>query len=127
YAFGATLAIAIAHLSILRLRWSEPELERPYRIPFELRIAGRRMPVPALLGALLMSLLWLAVIVFHARARWVGGGWMVFGIVAYIVYRRLVERTSLTKRVSVPEEALRKAVHEVEYGNILVPIFGSKF
>jgi APA family basic amino acid/polyamine antiporter len=127
YAFGATLAIAIAHLSILKLRWTEPDHERPYRIPFDLRVAGRRLPVPALLGALLMSLLWLAVLVFHARARWVGGGWMVFGIVAYVVYRRFVERTSLTKRVSVPEEALRKAVHEAEYGNILVPIFGSKF
>src|SRR4029078_3560841 len=92
----------------------------------ETRCGGGRRPVPALLGALLMSLLWLAVIVFHARARWVGGGWMVFGVVAYVVYRRFVERTSLTKRVSVPEEALRKAVHEAEYGNILVPIFGSK-
>jgi APA family basic amino acid/polyamine antiporter len=126
YAFGATLAIAIAHLSILRLRWTQPDLERPYRMPFDLRIAGRRMPAPALLGAILMSLLWLAVLVFHARARWVGGGWMLFGVGAYVVYRRFVERTSLTKRVSVPEEALRKAVHEAEYGNILVPIFGSK-
>ena len=73
-----------------------------------------------------MALLWLAVVVFHARARWVGGGWMLFGIVAYVIYRGFVERTSLTKRVSVPEEALRKEVREAEYGNILVPIFGSE-
>jgi APA family basic amino acid/polyamine antiporter len=126
YAFGATLAIAIAHLSILRLRWTQPDRERPFRIPFELPVAGRRLPLPAILGALLMSLLWLAVVVFHARARWVGGGWMLFGIAAYVVYRRFVEGTSLTKRVSVPEEALRKEVHEAEYGNILVPIFGSE-
>ncbi len=126
YAFGATLAIAIAHLSVLRLRWTEPDRPRPYRIPLEITVSGRRLPLPALLGALLMLLLWLAVIVFHARARWVGGGWMVFGVVAYVVYRRLVEGTSLTKRVSVPEEALRKEVREAEYGNILVPIFGSK-
>jgi APA family basic amino acid/polyamine antiporter len=126
YAFGATLAIAIAHLSILRLRWTQPDRERPYRIPFDVPIAGRRLPLPALLGAFLMLLLWLAVIVFHARARWVGGGWMLFGIVAYVIYRRFVEGTSLTKRVSVPEEALRKEVREAEYGNILVPIFGSE-
>jgi APA family basic amino acid/polyamine antiporter len=126
YAFGATLAITIAHLSIVRLRWTQSDRERPYRIPFELNVAGRRLPLPAILGALLMALLWLAVVVFHARARWVGGGWMLFGIVAYVVYRKYVERTSLTKRVSVPEEALRKAVREAEYGNILVPIFGSE-
>ena len=73
-----------------------------------------------------MALLWMAVLVFHASARWVGGGWMLFGLVAYVIYRRFVERTSLTKRVSVPEEALRKEVREAEYGDILVPVFGTK-
>jgi basic amino acid/polyamine antiporter, APA family len=126
YAFGATLAIAIAHLSVVRLRWTEPERERPYRMPFDLTIRGRRLPAPAIAGGILMLVLWLTVVVFREHARWVGGGWMLFGIVAYVVYRQFVERTSLTKRVSVPEEALRKAVHEVEYGNILVPIFGTK-
>jgi APA family basic amino acid/polyamine antiporter len=74
----------------------------------------------------LMSLLWLAVVVFHARARWVGGGWMLFGLIGYVIYRKYVEGVPLTKRVSVPEQALRKAVRPTEYGNILVPIFGTK-
>jgi APA family basic amino acid/polyamine antiporter len=126
YAFGATLAIAIAHLSVIRLRWTEPDRERPFRMPFDLAVGGRNLPLPAILGAALMVLLWLAVLTFRGNARWVGGGWMLFGLVAYVVYRRFVERTSLTKRVSVPEEALRKAVHEAEYGNILVPVFGTK-
>ena len=73
-----------------------------------------------------MLLLWIAVLTFHENARWVGGGWMLFGLVAYVVYRRFVERTSLTKRVSVPEEALRKEVREAEYGDILVPVFGTE-
>ena len=73
-----------------------------------------------------MLLLWVAVLAFQGNARWVGGGWMLFGLVAYVVYRRFVERTSLTKRVSVPEEALRKEVREAEYGDILVPVFGTK-
>jgi basic amino acid/polyamine antiporter, APA family len=47
-------------------------------------------------------------------------------LLAYVVYRRFVEGTSLTKRVSVPEEALRKEVREAEYGDILVPVFGTK-
>jgi APA family basic amino acid/polyamine antiporter len=126
YAFGATLAIAIAHLSILRLRWTDSERERPYRIPFNVRFGRRTLPLPALVGAVLMLLLWVAVMVFHARARWVGGGWMVFGLVAYVIYRRFVEGTTLTKRVSVPEEALRKEVRRAEYENILVPVFGTK-
>jgi APA family basic amino acid/polyamine antiporter len=84
------------------------------------------VPLPALVGAVLMLLLWVAVMVFHARARWVGGGWMVFGLVAYVIYRRFVEGTTLTKRVSVPEEALRKEARPPEYANILVPVFGTK-
>jgi basic amino acid/polyamine antiporter, APA family len=126
YAFGATLAIAIAHMSILRLRWTEPGRARPYRMPFDVTIRGRRLPLPAIAGAVLMLLLWIAVVAFRGPARWVGGGWMVFGLVAYVVYRRLVERTSLTKRVFVPEQALRKEVHEAEYGDILVPVFGTE-
>ena len=126
YAFGATLAIAIAHLSIIRLRWTQPDRERPYRIPFDVTVGGRPLPLPAIVGAVLMVLLWIAVLVFRGNARWVGGGWMLFGMVAYVVYRRFVEGTSLTKRVSVPEEALRKEVREAEYGDILVPIFGTE-
>jgi APA family basic amino acid/polyamine antiporter len=126
YAFGATLAIAIAHLSVVRLRWADPDHDRPFRMPLDVVVRGRELPLPAIAGAALMLLLWIAVLAFHGNARWVGGGWMLFGLVAYVVYRRFVERTSLTKRVSVPEEALRKEVHEAEYGDILVPVFGTK-
>jgi APA family basic amino acid/polyamine antiporter len=126
YAFGATLAIAIAHLSVVRLRWTDPERARPFRMPLEITVRGRRLPFPAIAGAVLMLLLWVAVLAFQENARWVGGGWMLFGLVAYVVYRRFVERTSLTKQVFVPEEALRKDVREAEYGDILVPVFGTE-
>jgi APA family basic amino acid/polyamine antiporter len=43
----------------------------------------------------------------------------------YVVYRKLYEGTTLTKRVSVPERALTKQVPEVAFFNILVPVFGS--
>jgi APA family basic amino acid/polyamine antiporter len=126
YAFGVALAILIAHLSIIRLRLRDPKRERPYRIPFNVRFRNRDLPIPAILGAILMLLLWIAVIVFHSRARWVGGGWMAFGLLAYVVYRKLVEGTTLTKRLSVPEQALRKEVQDVEFASILVPVFGTK-
>jgi APA family basic amino acid/polyamine antiporter len=51
---------------------------------------------------------------------------MLFGLLFYVVYRKFVEGTSLTKRVSVTEKALTKQVLEVAYRNILVPIFGTK-
>jgi basic amino acid/polyamine antiporter, APA family len=125
YAFGATLAIAIAHLSIVRLRITQPDRPRPFRAPLNVSIGDHRLPLPALIGAALMFPAWVSVIAFHDTALYVGGGWMLVGIVGYVVYRLVVEQTPLTRRVTVPAEALVKDAVDVEYGGILVPVFGT--
>ena len=51
---------------------------------------------------------------------------MLFGLGAYVVYRRFVEGTSLTKRVTVTERALTKEIADVEFRSILVPVFGTE-
>jgi APA family basic amino acid/polyamine antiporter len=126
YAFGATLAITIAHLSILRLRMTDPERPRPYRVPWDVSWRGARLPVPAIFAALVSAGAFASVLLYHDRARWVGGGWMLFGLLFYVVYRKVFEGTTLTKRVSVTERALTKQVAEVAFRNILVPVFGTK-
>src|SRR3984885_15022029 len=126
YAFGATLAITIAHLSIIRLRVKDPERQRPFRIPLGIPWRGAELPLPAIVAAILSGLAFVSVLVYHDIARLVGGGWMAFGLLFYVVYRKGFEGTTLTKRVSVPEHALTKQVPEVEFRNILVPVFGSK-
>jgi APA family basic amino acid/polyamine antiporter len=126
YAFGALLAVTIAQISIVRLRILEPDLERPYRVPWNVRVGGHELPLPAIIGALITGLGWLSVFAFHHTALWVGGGWMVFGLVFYVIYRRYVEGTPLTRRVQVPEASLKKQPAEVEYSTILVPVFGTK-
>ena len=125
FAFGATIAFTIAHLSLIRLRSSDPELERPFAVPLRVSVGGSLVPLPALLAALLTALAWVSVVVFHEEARWLGGAWMLFGLVAYVIYRRGVEGTSLTRRVEVPEQALVRGEVAVEYANILVPVFGT--
>jgi APA family basic amino acid/polyamine antiporter len=124
YAFGAMLAITIAHFSILRLRVTQPDLPRPFRVPWNVSWRGAQLPVPAIFAALLSGLAFLSVLLLHDTARWVGGGWMIFGLLFYFVYRRLVEGTSLTRRVSVTERALTKRVPEISYRSLLVPVFG---
>ncbi len=126
YAFGATLSIAIAHAAVLRMRFTRPDHERPYRVPLDVRIGGVAVPLPALVGFVLTTLAWISVLAFHDEARWVGGGWMVFGLVAYVIYRKGFEQTTLTKRVEVPASALAKQEVDVEYDDILVPIFGTE-
>ena len=125
YAFGATLAITIAHLSIIRLRVKDPDRPRPFRVPLELPWRGALLPLPAIAAALLSGLAFLSVLAYHSTARWVGLGWMAFGLTFYAVYRKVFEGTTLTKRVSVTERGLTKQVPEVGFRNILVPVFGT--
>jgi basic amino acid/polyamine antiporter, APA family len=126
YAFGALLAVTIAQISIVRLRVVEPDLERPYRVPWNVRLGAHELPVPAIAGAVISGLAWISVFFLHHTAVYIGGGWMLFGLVFYVIYRRYVEGTPLTRRVQVPEESLKKQPAEVEYSTILVPVFGSR-
>jgi len=125
YAFGATLAMVIAHASILRLRARKPDAPRAFRVPWDVTVRGVALPVPAIAGFVITGLAWLSVLVYHDEARWVGGGWMVFGLVSYVIYRKGFEGTSLLKRVEVPAAALLKRSVNVQFEDILVPIFGS--
>jgi APA family basic amino acid/polyamine antiporter len=124
FAFGAMVAIAIAHLSLIKLRFSEPDTERPYRAPLGIPIRGAAVPLPAILGLSLTVLGLISVTVLHGGALAVGGGWMLFGLVAYFFYRRVIEGISLTDRVTVPERALQKQIPDVELASVLVPVFG---
>ncbi|MFN8163060.1 MAG: universal stress protein [Solirubrobacterales bacterium] len=127
YAFGATLAITIAHLSIIRLRVRAPDKPRPFRIPVGVPWGAAELPLPAIVAAIISALAFLSVLAYHSTARFVGLGWMAFGLTFYVVYRKVFEGTTLTKRVSVPEHALTKQMPQVEFRNILVPVFGTKF
>ena len=122
YAFGATLAFLIAHLSVIRLRITEPDRDRPYRMP----LTVGRLPLPAVLGAVVSALLLVSVLILHDAARFVGLGWMAAGVLLYLVYR-VAEDKPILRRVSVPAAALRYDPQhgEAEYGSILVPIFGT--
>lgn len=125
YAFGATLAFTIAHLSIIRLRYSEPDRDRPYRIPLSISFKGAQLPLPAAFGALASGAGWLTVMVVHEPARYVGLGWMVFGLALYVIYRR-ADETSLLRRVTVSPQVLRaEQPRERDYGSVLVPLFGT--
>jgi APA family basic amino acid/polyamine antiporter len=127
YAFGALMAFTIAHLSIIVSRYREPDRDRPYRIPFSIEFRGGKLPVPAVLGAVVSAAAWFSVVVFHGGARYVGSFWMLFGLVLYLVYRR-TEDKSILRRVTVPAEALRAEHREVsdgDYGSVLVPLTGS--
>jgi APA family basic amino acid/polyamine antiporter len=124
YAFGALLAFLIAHVSIIRLRFTEPDRPRPYRMPLSVPMRGGSLPLPAVLGAIVSFCAFVSLGIFHTGARYVGLGWMAFGVALYLVYR-VVEAKPVFRRVVVPEAALRREPERAEYGSILVPILGT--
>ncbi len=130
YAFGALIGLLLAHLSVIKLRYVEPERHRPYAMPLSVPFRGGSLPLPAVLGAVLAGIAFVSVLVFHGGARYVGMAWMLVGVVFYVVYRTTQDK-SLTKRVTVRESALRRDRDELEdlgeFGSILVPIFGNGY
>jgi APA family basic amino acid/polyamine antiporter len=125
YAFGATISFTIVHASVCRLRWREPDRDRPFKAPLNLRIGRADLPVTAAIGGMMSFAAFVAVVVLHDSARWAGIGWMAFGIALYVGYR-LVEGKPMFKRVTIPERALtRRGRTKAEYGSILVPVLGT--
>ncbi len=129
YAFGALIGLLLAHLSVIALRYREPDRPRPYAVPCSVTFRGGRLPLPAVLGAALAAVAFVTVLVYHEGARYVGVAWMAAGIALYVVYRGSQDN-SLVKRVTVRESALRRdreQIHELgEFGSILVPIFDNE-
>jgi APA family basic amino acid/polyamine antiporter len=124
FAFGAMLAFAIAHLAVVALRRREPDAERVYRVPLSVTVRGVSVPLLSVLGAVTAAAGWVSVLVFHDGARYVGGAWLIFGVVLYVVYRR-GQNKPLRARFTIPAAALQD-VAEAEYGSILVPVFGNE-
>jgi APA family basic amino acid/polyamine antiporter len=80
--------------------------------------------LPAVVGAVASGLGWLALLVFHTGARYIGLAWLAGGIVLYVAYRK-TQQKPLLRRVTIPERALRYEALEPEFGSILVPILGT--
>ena len=124
FAFGSMIAFALAHLSVIVLRFREADRPSAYRVPFSIRVRGARVPLPAVFGFLLSVLVWASVVAFHEGGRIIGLIWMTAGVLLYVVYRRSGGK-SLTQRFTIPAEALQEAT-PAEYGSILVPVFGEE-
>jgi APA family basic amino acid/polyamine antiporter len=124
FAFGSMIAFTMAHVSVIVLRFREPDRPSPYRMPLSIPAGRGSIPLPALAGAIMGLAAWVSVLVLHEGARWAGLGWMIFGVLVYIVYRKS-QGKSLAKRFVISEQSLRDDP-DLEYGSILVPVFGDK-
>lgn len=88
YVFGAVLAFAMAHVSIIAMRIRKPDLPRPFKIPGNIRIRGAEIPITAILGAIGTIATWTIVVYTRPYGRIVGFAWLIAGVIIYILYRR---------------------------------------
>jgi APA family basic amino acid/polyamine antiporter len=120
YSFGVLVAFTAAQLAVIRLRITEPQLDRPFRAPLNVRIRGVELPLPALVGAPLTFAIWIAALATHPAARIAGPIWLAIGIAVFAAVR-LSQGQPLTKRVAAPVPDLVPA-YEGLYDRILVPV-----
>lgn len=118
YAFGALLSFTIAHVSVIRLRKIEPDAERPWRSPVNIRIRGTSIPLFAVIGGLATALFWFVVVVRDRPTLIVGLGWMIAGVTFYVIFRRRQQLPlTQTRKIVAPKQIVE---HEVEYDSILL-------
>jgi APA family basic amino acid/polyamine antiporter len=118
YSFGVLLAFTAAQLAVIKLRFSEPELPRPFRTPFGVQVRGVQVPVPAVVGALATTAIFITAMVTHRGARYAGPAWLLAGLVVYVLVRRARGEGLLQHVLSADEQVLPEA----EYRSILVPM-----
>jgi APA family basic amino acid/polyamine antiporter len=87
YAIGSLLAFMFSHASIIGLRIKKPEMPRPFKLGWNIKIKGRELPLSALIGFLATLLIWLLIMVTQTYSRWIGLGWMLIGLIIFFIYR----------------------------------------
>jgi len=83
YAFGSMLSFALAHASIIALRIKMPDIERPFKLAWNIKLRNRSLPITAMLGLLGTAIIWVVVVIMQPYSRWVGFAWMAVGVVVY--------------------------------------------
>jgi APA family basic amino acid/polyamine antiporter len=111
YALAATFAFCSAHLSVMRLRFIEPNLYRPYRMPGNIKFGRDSIPVISLVGALAIGTVFTQLLsqnISNSTLIWLG--WMGLGVVTFVIYRR--HRTlPLWEPLEVPPPPDREVEH----------------
>ena len=120
YAFGAMLSFTIAHFAVITLRFTQPDVPRPYRGPWNVPFRGRQLPLFAVVGGTATGLAFVATVVLNPDVAAAGVAWLTLGLVLYPLYRRSqgLDLAS-THKVAIAAPVVD---HEAEYDSVLVHI-----
>ncbi len=124
YNFGAMLAFFMTHLSLIFLRIKRPDMKRPFRVPFNVKVGKYSIPITGVLGGLATAATWCLVVWTKPDGRYLGFTWLFLGLAMYFYYRRRHAIAPAGKieieKIKVPEFQAKK------YKHLLVPIRGGR-
>jgi APA family basic amino acid/polyamine antiporter len=120
YSFGALLSFTMAHLSVVRLRFTKRDYPRPYKGPGNVRYKGVELPLFAIGGGFFTAVAFIVIVVLNLGVAAFGVGWLILGTIIYYFFRRRhgLDLTS-THKVAIPQPVVD---HEAEYDSVLVPL-----
>jgi basic amino acid/polyamine antiporter, APA family len=102
YSLAATFAFATAHLAVMRLRFVEPYLRRPFRMPFNVPFGRSSVPLLSVIGALGIGAVFTQLFFQDIQgSTFIFAGWLGTGVLIFVVYRRLRHR-SLWQPLATP-------------------------
>jgi basic amino acid/polyamine antiporter, APA family len=123
YNFGAQIAFFFTQMSLIMLRIKKPHMIRPFKVPFNITIKGRQIPIPAVVGALASFGVWLLVVITKPEGRYVGIAWIGLGLLMYWLYRRQQNISPMAQvvieKIKIPE------FHPLAIKHILLPLRNS--
>ncbi len=127
FAFGALLTFSIANLSIIVLRFREPDATRAYRVPLSITVGKGSVPIPSLIAFMASAGAFIALLFLRGTATAVGASWLAAGLLMYVIHRK-TQGKPLRQRVTIPAEDLQrgraKSAQKEGFGSVLVPVFG---
>ena len=111
YSLAATFAFCSAHLSVMRLRFIEPALHRPYRMPWNIKFGRDSIPLLSLVGALFIGTVFTQLVFQNiSNSTFIFMGWLALGVVTYVLYMRY-RREPLWEPLEVPPPREREMDH----------------
>jgi APA family basic amino acid/polyamine antiporter len=118
FSFGVLLAFTAAQVAVVRLRLTEPDLPRPFRVPFGFRLAWAEIPIPSLVGVLLTLTIWIVALATHPGARYAGPVWLALGVVVFVAVRLSLGQPLLHSA----EASAERSIRDTTYSRVLVPM-----
>jgi APA family basic amino acid/polyamine antiporter len=125
YNFGCQIAFFATHASLIVMRWKKPHQRKLFKVPFNIKIKGREIPITAVLGALATLAVWILVIITKPEGRNLGIVWMLIGLAMFFWYRKK-KNIPASAQVTIEKIEISKFT-PLSIKKILVPLgFGTQ-